>query len=80
MNPRPRTLTGVRIEVMAHLQRSHARLERLYELDQVERWSTATGGAAHREFAIERLVAGANMLRDLWWSAWIESSQRGPQH
>ena len=78
MNARPRTLDDIRIEVMAHVQRSHSRLERLYELDQVERWTADTRSPAHREFAIERLVAGANMLRDVWWSAWIESSKPEP--
>ncbi|HEX6307429.1 MAG TPA: hypothetical protein VFZ69_04525 [Longimicrobiales bacterium] len=75
MSARPRTLANVRLEVMAHIQRAHGRLERLYELDQQERWGAETRGAAHREFAIERLVAGGNMLRDLWWSAWIESGR-----
>jgi hypothetical protein len=74
---RPRTLTDIRVETMAHIKRSHDRLERLYELDQSERWSADTRGAEHREFAIERLAAGANMLRSFWWSAWIESAQGG---
>ena len=26
------------------------------------------------QFALERLVAGAEMLRTLWWSAWVESA------
>jgi hypothetical protein len=79
MNPRPRSLRDIRIEVTAHLERTHSRLERLYELDLEEPWSAETRGAAHREFAIERLVAGANMLRDVWWSAWLESSQPEPE-
>lgn len=79
MNERPRTLRNMRIETMAHIQRAHARLERLYELDQVEAWGEETRGAAHREFAIERLVAGANMLRDVWWSAWVESAEAEPE-
>lgn len=79
MNARPRTLDNIRLETMAHIQRSHARLERLYELDQQERWSAETRSTAHRDFAIERLVAGANMLRDVWWSAWIESARPEPQ-
>ncbi|MGH7465849.1 MAG: hypothetical protein ACREK1_11785, partial [Longimicrobiales bacterium] len=79
MNARPRTLSSIQHETMAHVQRSHARLERLYELDQVERWSADTRGGAHRAFAIERLVAGANMLRDVWWSAWLESAQPAPE-
>lgn len=79
MNLRPRALSDIRIEVMAHLERTHSRLERLYELDQVERWSAETRGAPHREFAIERLVAGANMLRDVWWSAWVDSARPEPE-
>ena len=79
MNARPRAFDNIRIETMAHVQRSHARLERLYELDQAERWSAETTSPAHREFAIERLVAGANMLRDVWWSAWVESSTPEPE-
>ncbi|CAN5769857.1 hypothetical protein BH23GEM9_BH23GEM9_22090 [soil metagenome] len=69
----PRRLDDVRAEVMAHLLRSHDRLERLYELDQIEAFGRNTKGVAHREFAIERLVAGANMLRDIWWTAWLDS-------
>jgi hypothetical protein len=79
MTARPRELTQVRAEVLAYLHRSHARLERLYELDQAERWGRETQGAAHREFAVERLVAGANMLRDIWWSAYVESARPEPQ-
>jgi len=79
MDARPRTLTDIRAETLAHIQRSHGRLERLYELDQADRWSAQTRGAAHREFAIERLTEGANMLRSYWWSAWLESAQGGVQ-
>jgi hypothetical protein len=75
MNARPRELQNVRAEVLAYLRRSHVRLETLYELDLVEPWGADTRGAAHREFAIERLAAGANMLRDIWWSAWVESAR-----
>jgi hypothetical protein len=78
INASPRRLTGVRGEVIAHLLRSHGRLERLYELDQIEAFGRTTQGTEHREFAIERLVAGANMLRDLWWSAWLESGPQQP--
>jgi hypothetical protein len=70
----PRYLPDVRAAVLEHLLQSHSRLERLYELDQIEAFSRTTQGAAHREFAIERLAAGANMLRDLWWTAWLDSA------
>jgi hypothetical protein len=69
----PRSLADVRLEVLAHLLRSHARLERLYELDRIEAFGRGNRNPLHREFALERLAAGANMLRDLWWSAWLES-------
>ena len=35
--------------------------------------------AAQREFALERLRTGANMLRDLWWSACVRSATPEPQ-
>jgi hypothetical protein len=70
----PRRLGDVRDEVMSYLLHSHSRLERLYELEQVEAFGRDTRGNGHHEFAVERLAAGANMLRDLWWSAWLESA------
>src|SRR5688572_9243832 len=78
MSARPRLLGEVRPEVMAFLLRSHSRLARLYELDLTERFGPETRGAEHEQFAIERLVAGANMLRDLWWTAWIRSGEPEP--
>jgi hypothetical protein len=72
----PRRLPDVRADVMGYLRTSHGRLERLYELDQIEAFGRETRGAAHREFAVERLSAGANMLRDLWWSAWQEGTSQ----
>lgn len=80
VNAQPRLIStaDMRGEVMAYLKRSHARLERLYELDQAESFGAETKGAAHREFAIERLAAGVNMLRDIWWSAWVNSETAPP--
>lgn len=31
-----------------------------------------------RDFAAERLAVGARTLRDLWWSAWLESGGAQP--
>jgi hypothetical protein len=74
----PRRLHDVRADVLLHLQGAHGRLERLYELDQVEAFGPGTRNPAHKEFAVERLAAGSNMLRDLWWSAWLESAPPQP--
>jgi len=78
LNATPRVITDIRAETLAHIQRSHTRLDRLYELDMAESFGKATMGAQHKEFAVERLVAGTNMLRDLWWSAWLQSAQPQP--
>jgi hypothetical protein len=74
----PRRLERARSEIMTYLLRSHERLDRLYELDQIEAFGRGTQSAAHKDFAVERLAAGANMLRDLWWSAWLESAPQQP--
>jgi hypothetical protein len=72
----PRRLGNVRADVLAFLRDSHSRLERLYELDQVEAFGPQNRNPLHHEFTVERLAAGANMLRDLWWTAWLESEAR----
>ena len=68
----------MRGEVIAYLRRSHSQLERLYELDKVARFGADNHYAAHRQFAVDRLAAGVNMLRDIWWSAWINSETAPP--
>lgn len=71
----PRHLEDVRADVMAYLRASNAQLDRLYQLEQEQPFGPANTSAAHREFALQRLVAGAEMLRAMWWSAWIESGR-----
>lgn len=72
----PRRLSAdVRADVMAYLRASNAQLDRLYQLEQQERFGPETTSSAHHEFAIQRLVAGAEMLRALWWTAWLESGE-----
>jgi len=73
-----RVLRDTRAAVLQYLAQSHSLVERLYQLDREERFGPSTAGAAHREFAVERLVDGAAMLRDLWWTAWITSGEAPP--
>jgi hypothetical protein len=68
----------LRPAVWTFLEQSHGRLERLYELDNLEPFGARTRSPAHREFALERLSAGADMLRDLWYTAWITSREGRP--
>jgi hypothetical protein len=63
----------VREAVWRYLAASHALVEPLYELDHSESFGPDTRSASHRAFASERLAAGAEMLRDLWWTAWVTS-------
>jgi hypothetical protein len=67
-------VADLRAGVLAYIRATHAQLERLYELEQQEPFGPLTAGAAHKRFTAERLAAGAVMLRDLWWSAWLMSA------
>src|SRR5690606_41426413 len=69
----PRRAENVRDDVLSYLRATHSQLARLYQLAQAEPFSANTTAGAHREFAVQRLVAGAEMLRAMWWSAWLES-------
>jgi len=72
----PRRIGDVREDVMAYLLETHSHLERLYELDQAEAFGRDARSATHMDFAVQRMAAGSNMLRDLWWSAWLDSESR----
>lgn len=63
----------VRDSVQSYLNRSHDQLERLYQIEGRTRFDSATTSPENREFTAERLAAGAEMLRDLWWTAWVTS-------
>ena len=70
------TPDAVRRAVRAYLMETHAQVVPLYRLEQQQRFDP--DGAAprsHRDFAADRLAAGALMLRDLWWSAWVDSAR-----
>src|SRR5690606_26729671 len=62
----PRRVDDVREAVIAHLNESHALVERLYALDKVQPFGPANRDPEAKAFAAARLAAGAQMLRDLW--------------
>jgi hypothetical protein len=64
----------LRDSVLAYVQRSHGELTRLFDLERQEAFGRETRGAGHERFALERLAAGADMLRDVWWTAWVSSA------
>jgi hypothetical protein len=72
----PQVIYPLRDGIWSYLRTSLSHLDRLYELDKIEPFSNQTQGAEHKSFTAERLAAGATMLRDLWWTAWVTS---GPE-
>lgn len=75
--PRPRP-DGFR-EALALIRDSNAQVERLYALDATGAFDYPSGNAEGKAFAAERLAIGASTLRDLWWSAWVESGKPRPR-
>lgn len=69
-----RVIERPREEIWNYLRSSHALVEQLYILDKQEQFSATTTSPEHKKFVSERLAAGAQMLRDLWWTAWVTSA------
>ncbi|MFQ5537774.1 MAG: hypothetical protein ACE5GJ_10010 [Gemmatimonadota bacterium] len=71
---------NARAAVMNYIMESHDQVENLYRIERDV--SFDPDGPPTLEtvsFAAARLAAGADMLRDLWWSAWVESAQPAPE-
>jgi hypothetical protein len=71
----PRVVPDVRAAVFAHIRDSNAQVGRLYELEKERPFGAENGLPAHKEFAVERLSVGIDLLRSLWWTAWVQSEQ-----
>jgi hypothetical protein len=69
----PRVISPVRDGVWSYLQTTLGQLDRLYSLDKIEPFGPDTKSAEHKQFTAERLAAGAQMLRDIWWTAYVTS-------
>ncbi|MCI0434188.1 MAG: hypothetical protein L0271_11215 [Gemmatimonadetes bacterium] len=73
LGPEVRRLADPRADTWAFILSSHSRLETLYQLEKRARFSATTRSASHLVFATERLAAGADFLRSLWLTAWLNS-------
>jgi hypothetical protein len=62
---------------VAYLRHSNTYVEKVYQLDKVGGF-TGAGSPESREFTAERLAAGASMLRDMIYTAWLESAKPVP--
>ena len=74
MTNAPRTLTSFRESIIAYLTASNGQLDRLYELDKLSPFQPETTTADQKAFTAARLAAGAEMLRDVWYTAWVTSA------
>jgi hypothetical protein len=59
---------------MAYLRQSATGIEKVYQFEKAGGFVGA-GSADSRAYATERLAAGASMLRDMIYSAWIDSAK-----
>ena len=73
-----RVFPDLRAAIIAYLHETNAQVEHLYRLDKAHPFDTTTSDAANKAFTVERLAAGARMLRDIWWTAWVTSGQPTP--
>jgi len=65
----------LRSAIVAYLRETNGQVEHLYQLDKSHPFDANTTDPDDKAFTVERLAAGARMLRDLWWTAWVTSGQ-----
>jgi hypothetical protein len=63
---------------VAYLRHTHTYVEKVYQLQKAGGF-TGKGTAESRQFTAQRLAAGASMLRDMIYEAWIESGKPVPE-
>jgi hypothetical protein len=68
----PRVLTDPFQDYLKYLRVSHQYVETVYRLEKAGGFD-GEGTSASREFIRQRLAAGATMLRDMWYTAWVQS-------
>jgi hypothetical protein len=74
----PRAIDGDMFDAyVAYLRQTKTYVERVYQLEKAGGFVGA-GTPESREFTAERLAAGASMLRDMIYTAWLESAKPVP--
>ena len=68
-----RVFPNLRSATIAYLHESNSLTERLYQIDTASPFGAQTTAAENKTFTAARLAAGAQMLRDMWYTAWITS-------
>jgi hypothetical protein len=61
-------------EYLKFLRGSHSRVEQLYQLDKAKAFDGA-GTPEGKKFTAEAIASGAQMLANMWYTAWLESAE-----
>jgi hypothetical protein len=69
----PRVYADLRPAIVGYVRESNTLVDTLYAIDQRAPFNAETTAPENKRFAAARLAAGATMLRDLWWTAWVTS-------
>ncbi len=74
----PHTIDGDQFDsYVAYLRHTATYVEKVYQLEKAGGF-TGAGTAESREFTARRLAAGASMLRDMIYTAWLDSAKAAP--
>jgi hypothetical protein len=63
---------------VAYLRHTRTYVDEVYQLDK-EGGFAGAGTAQSRQFTAQRLASGASMLRDMIYTAWLESAEPAPE-
>jgi hypothetical protein len=66
-------------DFVAYLRTSQKEVEKVYQLDKKCGFD-GVGTEESRDFIRHRLAAGAQMLADMWYTAWVESAVEPPPY
>ncbi|HZD30232.1 MAG TPA: nuclease [Candidatus Angelobacter sp.] len=64
-------------DYLAYLQKSHGYVEQVYQLEKAGGFA-GPGTPDSRKFIAQRMAFGADMLRNLWYTAWLDSAVDPP--
>jgi hypothetical protein len=73
--PQARVIAQPREAVVQFINDSYALVDDLYRLEQREKFTETTKSPEHKAFVVDRIAAGATLLRDLWWTAYSTSDR-----
>jgi hypothetical protein len=62
------------VDIMKFLLESFGQVEAVYGMDKTARWDVNNRDPKSKQFVAGRLAAGAQMLANLWYTAWLDSA------